>query len=296
MRGSAWRLAVALIGSAGIVLTSRSSGQVPLRQADPSQGGQPSVNVNPPPEPARRLTPTETLRQQLKETQDRLQAYEADNLALRRRNDLSENTVRTLDESLAVANAEREVFRRQYGELKLRMEALGMASVGDNKEALEERLLNAVRDLALVRDEKEKIAERLVALSETVMLYMKSATVADAKVRLEMEAQLRASNEAVQADRLGKTDKNQPEEPPATLTDAKVVSTKEEFSLIIANVGSRDGVKIGMPFQVVRDNKFVARARVVDVRERISGAIVEEYSSNQEKVKVGDGLRVELQG
>ena len=296
MRGSAWRLAVALIGSVGIVLASRSPGQVPLRQADPSQGGQPSVNVNPPPEPARRLTPTETLRQQLKETQDRLQAYEADNLALRRRNDLSENTVRTLDESLAVANAEREVFRRQYGELKLRMEALGMASVGDNKEALEERLLNAVRDLALVRDEKEKIAERLVALSETVMLYMKSATVADAKVRLEMEAQLRASNEAVQADRLGKTDKNQPEEPPATLTDAKVVSTKEEFSLIIANVGSRDGVKIGMPFQVVRDNKFVARARVVDVRERISGAIVEEYSSNQEKVKVGDGLRVELQG
>ena len=171
-----------------------------------------------------------------------------------------------------------------------------MASVGDNKEALEERLLNAVRDLALVRDEKEKIAERLVGLSETVLLYMKSATGADPQVRLEMEAQLRAANEAVQTDKLGKTDKGQPEEPPPTLTDARVVSVKEEFSLIVANVGSRDGVKIGMPFQVVRDNRFVARARVVDVRERISGAVVEEYSSNQEKVKVGDGLRVELRG
>ena len=295
MRGSAWRLAVALIGSAGVVLAIPSPGQVPLRQPEPATG-QPSVNVNPPPETIRRLTPLETLKQQLKETQDRLQAYEADNLALRRRNDLSINTVRTLDESLAVANAEREIFRRQYGELKLRMEALGMASVGDNKEALEERLLNAVRDLALVRDEKEKIAERLVALSETALLYMRTATVADPKVRLEMEAQLRAANEAVQADRLGKADKGQPEEPPATLTDARVVSMKEEFSLIIANVGSRDGVKIGMPFQVVRDNKFIARVRVVDVRERISGAVVEEYSSNKEKVKVGDGLRVELQG
>ena len=41
----------------------------------------------------------------------------------------------------------RKLFKRQYGELKLRMEALGLASVGDNKEALEQRLLKAVRDL-----------------------------------------------------------------------------------------------------------------------------------------------------
>ncbi len=294
MRGSAWRLAAALIGSAGILAMS-SPGQVPLRQPE-SIPGQPSVNVNPPLQAPRQSTPLENLKQELKETQDRLQAYEADNAALRRRNDLSMGTIRTLDESLAVANAEREVFRRQYGELKLRMEALGMASVGDNKEALEQRLLNAVRDLALVRDEKMKIADRLVALSETVMLYMRSATVADAQVRLEMEAQLRAANEAVQANKLGKSEGGQPAEAPASLTDAKVVSVKEEFSLVVANVGSREGVKIGMPFQIVRDHKYVGRARVVDVRERISGAVIEEYSSNAEKVKVGDGVRVDLQG
>ena len=61
-------------------------------------------------------------------------------------------------------------------------------------------------------------------------------------------------------------------------------------------MGNHDGVKIGMPFQIVRDHRFVARARVVDVRERISGAIIEEYSSNEQKVKVGDGVRVDLQG
>ncbi len=34
---------------------------------------------------------------------------------------------------------------------------------------------------------------------------------------------------------------------------------------------------------------------MVDVRERISGAVIEEYSSNTEKVKVGDGMRVDAQ-
>ena len=293
MRGSAWRLMAALIGSAGF-FTSSLPGQVPLRQPEPS--GFPSVNVNPPRQNARPLTPLEKLQQQLKETQERLQAYEADNALLRRKDDLSISTIRGLDESLAAANVEREIFRRQYGEQKLRMEALGLASVGDNKEALEQRLLNAVRDLALVRDEKEKIAERLVGLSETVLLYMKSATVADAQVRLELESQLRAANEAAQADKLGKSDHGQPPEPEATLTNARVVSLKDDLSLIVVNVGNHDGVKVGMPFQIVRDHRFVARARVVDVRERISGAIIEEYSSNEQKVKVGDGVRVDLQG
>ena len=58
-----------------------------------------------------------------------------------------------------------------YSDLKMRMEALGLAAVGDNKEALEQRLLKSVSDLKLLRDEKDKIAERMVALTETVVLY-----------------------------------------------------------------------------------------------------------------------------
>jgi hypothetical protein len=39
----------------------------------------------------------------------------------------------------------------------------------------------------------------------------------------------------------------------------------------------------------------VGRARVVDVRERICGAVVEGFSSNVEKVRVGDQMRVDAQ-
>jgi hypothetical protein len=237
--------------------------------------------------------PALKLTNELKEIQDRLHAFEAENEALRRRNELNEKTIRALTESLAVANAESEVFKRQYGELNLRMEALGLASVGDNKEALEQRLLKSVRDLDLTRREKDKLAERLVALSETVMLALKTANVSDPQIRMEVEEQLRAANQSLDDSNA----QNSPNaaEPPPELTGCQVISVKEEFGLLVLNLGSKQGVKVGMPFVIVRAEHAVGRARVVDVRERISGAVVEEFSSNIEKVKVGDELRVDAQ-
>ena len=233
------------------------------------------------------------LTKQLKETRDRLNAFETENEALRQRNDLRQTTIRTLNESLAVANAECEVFRRQYSDLKLRMEALGLASVGDNKEALEQRLLKSVRDFGLVRDEKDKLTERMIALSETVLLYMKTATSSDPKIRLDVEEQLRAANAAMDESAAKETMASAPVS--ADLNDGQVISVKDEYSLAVMNLGSVQGVKIGMPFVIVRGNKFIARGRVVDVREKISGAVIEEYSSNTEKVKVGDTMRVDVQ-
>ena len=236
MRGSAWRLAVAVLGSVGILSLTTANGQQgpSVRVASASSGQQkPSLSVS--------LTDPNNqsvnLKQQLKETQDRLHAFETENEALRRRNDSNKETIHTLTESLAVANAECEVFRRQSGELKLRMEALGLAAVGDNKEALEQRLLQAVRDLALVRDEKDVLAEHLVALSESVMLYLKTATSSDPKLRMEIEGQLRDANKSV-GDAASK-DAGPNAEAPADLSNGRVLSFKEEYSLIVVNLGSR---------------------------------------------------------
>ena len=46
---------------------------------------------------------------------------------------------------------------------------------------------------------------------------------------------------------------------------------------------------------MTRDGKLVAKARVIDVRDRYSGAIIEEYSAPTEKVKVGDQMHVDFQ-
>ena len=244
--------------------------------------------------PTRRRKKPKPSKNNLKETQDRLQAFETENEALRRRNDLSKQTIHTLTESLAVANAECEVFRRQYSDLKLRMEALGLASVGDNKEALEQRLLKAVRDLKLLRDEKDKLAERMVALSETVLALHEDRHGGrpanpdghrGATARRQRSGGRRDGERTRPRPRRGRVDER--------IGDQR--EGRHTRSCVIGNLGSQQGVKIGMPFLIVRGNHLVARARVVDVREKISGAIIEEYGSNTEKVKVGDTMRVDVQ-
>ena len=222
-----------------------------------------------------------------------MQAFEAENESLRRRNESNKTAIRTLNESLAVATAESEFFRRQYGDLKLKMEAWGVESIGDNKEALEQRLLKAVRDLSLTQEAKDLLSERLVALSESVMLFIKSAKSDDAQLRLEVESQLRSASEAVNT--AGKDPQNAGSAPGPELTDASVVSVKEDYALVVGNIGARQGVKTGMPFRVLRGDHWVAKVRVIAVRDRIFGGVIEDYGSTQDTVKVGDTLRIDTQ-
>ena len=71
-----------------------------------------------------------------------------------------------------------------------------------------------------------------------------------------------------------------------------VISIKEEWSLVVANVGKKQGVKIGMPFKVIRGDAEIGLVRVVNVRDEISGAVIQNLDSDKNKIKVGDRLRV----
>ena len=214
-----------------------------------------------------------------------------ENALLRERLAVAEAASAKLTESLAVANAEAEVFRTQTSELKLRLEALGIAP-GANNNSIEQRLLAAVNDLRLADEQRRKVTEALVGLSETVVSFLKGATSTDSEARMALETHLRSSNEI-----LGKSSATVVEgaAAQATLTDAMVISIKDELSLIVTNVGLRQGVKVGMPFQVIRDNREVGTVRVVDVREKIAGAVIQNLSSEKEKIRVGDRLKVAAQ-
>ncbi len=221
-----------------------------------------------------------------------LESIAADNEALRAQVENLQKTVSALTESLAVAQSEAEVFKREAGELKLRMEALGLDGVSGDRAKLEQRLLKAASDLRLLQEEKDAVTEQLVRVSEAVMVFIKSVISADPEARLALEAEMRQVNRTLGL---------MPEETPmagavpATLQDAMVISLKEDFSLVVANVGSRQGVKIGMPFQVWRGNDQIGFVRVVDVREKISGAVIQNLESVRKPIKVGDRLRVDAQ-
>ncbi len=206
---------------------------------------------------------------------------------LRKQLSLDRETKKTLTESLVVSNAEAELFRRKFSDLQLRMDALGVESVSKDRAKLEQRLLKAVSDLQLLNKEKEAYREQLLQLTETMLRYVKSTESADPQARAEVEAQLRSTNRLLSANDAPN------EEGRPDLMDGKVLSVKEEWSLVVGNLGAQQGVKIGMPLRVVRGGKTVATLRVVDVREKISGAVIQELDSEKVKIKVGDRLQVD---
>lgn len=201
---------------------------------------------------------------------------------------LLRSTVKSLTDSLAIANSEAEMFKRQSADLALKLEALGIASVDNDQSKLEQRLLSAVRDLRLLKKQNEEAVNQLVRLTESVQVLIQSSEKIDPEVRLSVETELRKTNAI-----LGNPGGAQVEGVEPTLNDGMVVDVKEDLSLVVGNIGEKQGVRVGMPFQVWREDKRIGEVRVVDVRERISGAIIQNLESEKTPIKAGDRLKVD---
>ena len=214
----------------------------------------------------------------------------AQNEDLREQLSLAQESVRTLTTSLAESNAEAELFRRKFSDLQMRMEALGLESASKDRAKLEQRLLAAVSDLQLAEKERDAFRDQMLRLNETILRYLKTSQGADPQARMDVEAQLRSTNDLVVK---GEAKPSAADEP--GLMDASVISVKDEWSLVVGNVGQKQGVKIGMPLRVMHGDRRIATLRVIDVRQKICGAVIEQMDSAKEKIKVGDRLQVDAQ-
>ena len=212
------------------------------------------------------------------------------NEELRRQLSVEQESLKTLTSSLAESNAEAELFRRKYSDLELRMEALGLASANKDRAKLEQRLLAAVSDLQLAHREREEYRDQMLRLNEAMWRYLKTAQSGDAQARLDVETQLRGANALATRSTNAPPNSAQP-----GLMDGSVISVKDEWSFVVGNLGETQGVKIGMPLRVMRGDQKIATLRVVDVRQKICGAVIQEMDSAKEKIKVGDRLQVEAQ-
>jgi hypothetical protein len=202
---------------------------------------------------------------------------------------IARESLKALTSSLAESNAEAELFRRKYSDLQLQMEALGLASANKDRAKLEQRLLAAVSDLQLAQKARDEYRDQMLRLDEAVLCYLKTSQSADAKARMDVEAQLRS------IDKLVTKSTNAPDLPEPSLMDGSVISLKDEWSFVVGNLGEKQGVKIGMPMRVMRGDRRIATLRVIDVRERICGAVIQEMDSRKDRIKVGDRLQVEAQ-
>ena len=213
----------------------------------------------------------------------------AQNEDLRKQLSIEQESVKALTSSLAESNAEAELFRRKYSDLQLRMEALGLASADKDRAKLEQRLLAAVSDLQLAQKERDEYRDQMLRLNEAILRYLKTSQGDDAQARMDVETQLRSTNQLVTRST------NAPDLSQPSLMDGSVISVKDEWSFVVGNLGEKQGVKIGMPMRVMRDDRKIATLRVVDVRQKICGAVIQEMNSAKEKIRVGDRLQVDAQ-
>jgi len=208
---------------------------------------------------------------------------------LQRQLSIAQESLKALTSSLAESNAEAELFRRKYSDVQLQMEALGLAAANKDRAKLEQRLLAAVSDLQLAHKARDEYRDQMLRLDEAVLCYLKTSQSADAKARMDVETQLRS------IDKLVTKSSNAPDLPEPSLMDGNVISVKDEWSFVVGNFGEKQGVKVGMPMRVMRGDQRIATLRVVDVRQRICGAVIQEMDSKKDRIKVGDRLQVDAQ-
>jgi hypothetical protein len=211
------------------------------------------------------------------------------NQDLHRQLSIAQESLKALTSSLAESNAEAELFRRKYSDVQLQMEALGLASANKDRAKLEQRLLAAVSDLQLAQKERDEYRDQMLRLDEAVLCYLKTSQSADATARMDVETQLRS------VDKLVTKSSNAPDLPEPSLMDGNVINVNYECSFVVGNFGEKQGVKVGMPMRVMRGDKRIATLRVIDVRQRICGAVIQEMDSKKDRIKVGDRLQVDAQ-
>lgn len=196
-------------------------------------------------------------------------------------------TRKALAESLAAANSEAGLQRAAYQDLLIKMEALGVEVLNVDPKSLQQRLLKAVRAGELEREQNRNLSEQLLSLSESVVNYFQGGGggKSDPASRMLVEKELRASDAAL-GRALPKAKKA-----PISVSRARVVSMDPEIGLIVLNVGKKGGVRVGMPLEILRTDRPIGTALVVDVRDSICGAVLNELVSESDDVKIGDRIQ-----
>jgi hypothetical protein len=198
-----------------------------------------------------------------------------------------EARIKTLTENLASANAESENFREEWTELKLRNEALGVDALTVKEADLEDRVVQAVKELYQSEMKRREALVLLGKLLDTTDQLIQTAPNYDPKVRADYEVASRNARDYMAG-------RNVAAIPLASsLTDARIADTNPELNAVILNVGKTQGVKEGMTFLIYQDTGEVGMVKVVLGRDLVSAARVESLKPDA-VLKVGD--RAVVQG
>ncbi|MAB76823.1 MAG: hypothetical protein CMO47_10250 [Verrucomicrobiales bacterium] len=171
-------------------------------------------------------------------------------------------------------------------ETQLKLQAFGVDLFNQDENSLEQRLLKAVRDLDLYQQDLERQAETIRSLSESFLGFAQSveATETQRTTALKAIENARAAmalDEVVEGQNRG------------DISNSQVVSIDREIGLVVFDAGRREGLRIGTPITVLREDRPIYTAMIVDIRESIAGAVLQEKLIEAAEVAVGDGIQLQ---
>jgi hypothetical protein len=184
------------------------------------------------------------------------------------------------------ANAEAVDFRKSYSQMRLQLEAYGIESVTDGQTGIEARLIKAMNDIRILEEEKMGLSEALINLSDGSLKFIKSAEedTLDTEVIDETRELVDEADKALGIGNLVVSDKNTE----GTIHEAGVIGVKDDYGIVVINVGSNSGAKIGMPFRLFRKDRPLGASVIVDVRDNVSAALIKNLREKEDYPKVGD--------
>ncbi|MDF1659737.1 MAG: hypothetical protein P1U68_14780 [Verrucomicrobiales bacterium] len=192
--------------------------------------------------------------------------------------------INSLAESVRVS--EEQVARARETELQLQAFGVDLLAQGEN--GLEQRLLKAVRDLDISQQELEMLKSELHRLSESFLNYLAASADAPEAARAEASAAIASSGEIL----AGVASDGESGSLARGLSDSQVVSIEPEIGLIVLDAGRRAGLRVGTPISVLKGDQPIYSAMIIDVRDSISGAVLQDQFSETATVAVGDGVKL----
>lgn len=197
-----------------------------------------------------------------------------------------------LTQSAAAANQEATELRERYERLRGLLEGLGIGALENSTEQTQARLLSALSDLRIAETSRQKLADSLMELAEASLQFAKTVPTPEPASSEHLSKALSRAEEVLSAAAAPQGEAATPAL--SDLQDVRIVSLKPDLGIAVLSAGARDGVKPGMPFEIFREDKPIAKILVTEVRGSVSGAVVQELANAADPVKVGDRGKVDI--
>jgi hypothetical protein len=187
------------------------------------------------------------------------------------------------DDQIASFNEEKEALKKEYEEELLALKTEN-ASLKTKIASSREKTLAEHIDEAIEKEDNDNLKKFLAKMKYNIEVIKKGGNI-ELEPIVVTDAGEGARVEPAQ------------EKIPASQVSAregKVMSVDGKYSLVVFDLGRKDGVKQGEQCSILKDGKEIASAEVISTRYNVSAGFVYEtaYGYAIDDIKEGDGVAV----